>query len=382
MILSGWLLSQKLTGSITYLAGCGSGSGCAGVLGSRWSQWFYLPVTALSLGLYALLFAVSFSRRRSAVLSLALATCFTGAAIWFAVVQAFVLHSFCPWCLAAHLLGIGAAVILFRSVAWKDDSKAVKPGLLVGLAGLVVLVAGQVFGPVPQSHVESRVVLSNEPNAGKPEVTKPVHERGEGRVVTFLEGKRYNVAGLPHLGDPGAPHVLVEYYDYTCDYCRDQHQDLKAVLEKYPGKFCIIVLPCPISRECNPHVPAPVENHKYACELARLALACWKVEPSAFPSVHEALYARPVLDLAQTMEAIKPLLSKPLSQEALADPWINEVLAADAADYKRINVTNSGELNYMMPKLLVGGTRMLHGVTNSREVLFKALEHEFKIAQP
>ena len=35
-----------------------------------------------------------------------------------------------------------------------------------------------------------------------------------------------------------------------------------------------------------------------------------------------------------------------------------------------------------MPKLLVGGTRMLHGVTKSREILFQALENEFKLTKP
>jgi hypothetical protein len=64
---------------------------------------------------------------------------------------------------------------------------------------------------------------------------------------------------------------------------------------------------------------------------------------------------------------------------ATADPWIDEVLAANAADYKRLNVTNSGQLNYLMPKLLVGGTRMLHGVTRSRDIHFQALEQEFKL---
>ena len=49
---------------------------------------------------------------------------------------------------------------------------------------------------------------------------------------------------------------------------------------------------------------------------------------------------------------------------------------------KRVNITNSGQPNYLMPKLLVGGTRMLHGVTKTREILFKALEQEFKIASP
>ena len=80
LLLSGWLLFQKATGSITYLVGCGAGSGCANVLGSRWSQWFLIPVTALSLLLYAALLVLTFRPRRLPLL--AIGTSLAGAAIW------------------------------------------------------------------------------------------------------------------------------------------------------------------------------------------------------------------------------------------------------------------------------------------------------------
>ena len=378
LLLSGWLLFQKASGSITYLVGCGSGSGCANVLGSRWSQWFLIPVTALSLVLYAVLLGLTFRPQRTALL--AVGSSLAGAALWFGIVQAFILRSFCPWCLSAHVLGLAAAALIFREHAGKSKGPAAR-GILAGLAATAVLVAGQVFGPVPDTHQTSDVAVTPAPPtpAGKP---LPVHERGDGRKVVFLANKSYNVAALPHLGDPASPHVAVKYFDYACDSCRDLHEDLLAFQTKHPGKLCVILLPCPIHRACNPEVPAHLENHPNACELARLALACWRADPASFPAVHHALFARPTLDPAKAMEAVKPLLKAPLAPDALADPWIDEVLAADAADYKRINVTNTGQLNYLMPKLLVGGTRMLHGVTKSREILFQALEHEFKLAKP
>lgn len=384
LLLSGWLLFQKLSGSITYLVGCGAGSGCANVLGSRWSQWMLVPVTALSLLLYAVLLFLTFKPQRTALL--AVGTSLAGAAIWFGIVQAFILHAFCPWCLAAHLIGLTCAVLIFRSQKAQAAASPAKPGVLAGLAATVVLIAGQILGPVPDTHEESNVVLE------KPAETKPanpahpgagpVHSRGEGRKVSFLGNKEYNVNLLPHIGDPNAPHVVVKYYDYACNACRDLHEDLTAFQQKYPGKLCVILLPCPIDRGCNPHVPSHLENHANACDLAKLALACWRTDPDSFPAVHHALFTRPVLDLPKAMEVVKPLLKKPLAPDALSDPWITEILAADAEDYKRVNITNSGQTNYLMPKLLVGGTRMLHGVTKSREILFKALEHEFKITPP
>jgi uncharacterized membrane protein/protein-disulfide isomerase len=378
LLLSGWLLLQKATGSINYLVGCGAGSGCANVLGSRWSQWFLIPVTALSLLLYAALLFLTFRPRRTALL--AVATALAGAAIWFALVQAVILRSFCPWCLAAHAIGIACAALIFRRHAG-GAREARRTGLLAGLAATAVLVAGQVLGPVPDTHQESRVALEESP-AAEPGEPLPVHERGEGRKVTLLGNKRYNVHLLPHLGDPAAPHVVVKYYDYACNACRDLHEDLVAFQAKHPGKLCVILLPCPIDRACNPEVPPHLNDHPHACGLARLALACWRADPASFPAVHHALFARPPLDPAGAMAAVAPLLENPLPADALADPWIDQVLAADARDYKRINVTNSGQLNYLMPKLLVGGTRMLHGVTKSRDILFRALEQEFKLAPP
>ncbi|WP_367875032.1 vitamin K epoxide reductase family protein [Luteolibacter sp. Populi] len=382
LLLSGYLLIQKATGKISYLVGCGTGSGCENVLGSQWSQWFHVPVTALSLLLYAALFFLTFKPQRTALL--AIATGLAGAAIWFGIVQGFILKSFCPWCLSAHLIGLACAALAFRSQWSRAATPAGTTGLLGGLAAIAVLIAGQVFGPAPDTHLETNVVLAKEPKpaAGDTAAAGPVHSRGEGRKITLLGNKEYNVSTLPHLGNADAPHVVVKYYDYACDSCRDLHEDLNAFMVKYPGQFCVVLLPCPINRGCNPHVPEHINDHPKACELARLALACWRSDPESFPAVHHALFGRPVMDAGKAMETVKPLMKKPLASDALADPWIAEVLAADAEDYKRVNVTNAGSMNYLMPKLLVGGTKMLHGVTKSRAILFQALESEFKVSSP
>ncbi len=426
LVLSGYLLFQKLIGKITYLVGCGAGSGCENVLGSKWSQWFLIPVTAMSLALYATLLVLTFKPQRT--LLAAIATSLASAAVWFAIVQAVILKHFCPWCLSAHIIGLLCAGLIFSSM-WrlaplagpalsgggppaKDNpgakakgatdpyaapqaasrppvSGALLPGILSGLAAIAILILGQVYGPAPATHAETNVVYTPTPAPAPPAggagtstpaaATGPVHSRGEGRKVTFLVAKEYNVDALPHIGDAKAPNVVVKYYDYACDSCRDLHEDLTAFMDKHPGKLCVILLPCPINRACNPNVPSHIANHEHACELARLALACWRTDPESFPAVHHALFARPVMDQAQAMEAVKPLMKKPLAADALSDPWIDEILQADAEDYKRVNTTNAGSTNYLMPKLLVGGTRMLHGVTQTREILFKALESEFKL---
>ena len=52
LLISGYLFIQKVTGQIDSIVGCGGESGCANVLGSRWSQYFGVPVSALSATIY------------------------------------------------------------------------------------------------------------------------------------------------------------------------------------------------------------------------------------------------------------------------------------------------------------------------------------------
>ena len=39
-LIAGYLCTEKATGEIDSIVGYGGGSGCANVLGSRWSQYF------------------------------------------------------------------------------------------------------------------------------------------------------------------------------------------------------------------------------------------------------------------------------------------------------------------------------------------------------
>ena len=146
------------------------------------------------------------------------------------------------------------------------------------------------------------------------------------------------------------------------------------VVTKHPGKFCIIMLPVPLNRSCNPHYPGRLDNHEHACELARLGLAAWRAKPEAFPEVHEALFTRPVLQPEIAEIAVAQIVGEEALAKALEDPWVDELLKANLNDFRQLIAKT-----IKMPKLLVGKGRMLHGVTNSAEILLRSLEHEFKL---
>src|SRR5437667_4568242 len=141
--LSGWAV-----------AGCAPNSSCDRVLHSRWSRWLGVPVSAIALLVYAAIFAGTFRLRRTVLPAeqraawgwlIPCAVAVIGAAIWFLAVQAFILRSFCPFCMTAHACALVAAVTLlacapFRAAPekpWQQEKQVFVPPLLARkLAGI------------------------------------------------------------------------------------------------------------------------------------------------------------------------------------------------------------------------------------------------------
>lgn len=369
LVISGYLLFLKLNGTITSLVGCGVGSGCENVLGSKWSQWFGLPVSGLSTLLYLGIFVLTF--RPSIPLFKAAAYLLVAAAIWFMGLQIFVIKTFCPWCLSTHLIGLATAFAIFRVVP-REKFRPKSPALFVPLFLFAVLALGQIFGPEPRTYEvtnDTSFVGQREKSPPPTPLPKP------SRMISFQGGaKTYAVDELPILGPPTAKYVLVKYFDYTCKSCLAMEGDLEKLREKYPDDIAVIVLPSPLNRTCNPHYPARFDNHEHACELARLGLAAWRAAPEKFPEAHALLFARPVTDAAQALKRLLTIIPAAKLEAALADPWVGEQLEADIADFGMLAKTNP-----MMPKLLVSDQSMMQGTARSPEEFIRAIERVLKL---
>src|SRR5438128_12252808 len=126
------------------VAGCAPDSGCDKVLHSRWARWLGLPVSAIALLVYGGIFAGTLWLRRKVPPPqqraawrwlIVCAVCVLGAAVWFAVLQALVLKSFCRFCMAAHACGAIAAGLLlwcapFRAAPekpWQQEKQVFIP---------------------------------------------------------------------------------------------------------------------------------------------------------------------------------------------------------------------------------------------------------------
>ena len=333
LAISSYLLWLRLSGQTSSLVGCGTGSGCSDVLGSRWSQVFGIPVSALSVITYLTLLLLE---KRPIRVTGGWLLIF--AALWFIGLQLIAVQSLCPWCMAAHVIGLVAGALL----VWR--SQTVVPPALAALFASVALAAAQLLGPVPETHAVTHSYI--------------------GGNLTIAP------AELPHLGDPAAEHVLVEYFDYTCDTCLELHEDLKILRESAGGSVAIVCMPTPLERACNPKLRPGFVELKNACALSKLSLAAWRSDPESWPKVHDLLFTRPVLEPGVAQVEIEKIVGK----LDLADPWIDQHLRQNGESLYALSSEKA-----VMPKLLLGGTAVMHGLAKDTETFVTLISERLKL---
>lgn len=306
LVLAGWMVYHSLSGAP--LAGCGTGSGCDSVTGSRWA-WIFggvpvgLPAAAVYalLGICILFFGGESSEDHSLdrflwPLMSFLGGCIIGAAIWFCYLQAFVLHAFCLYCTLLHVLGcILAALVLFgpagRRYLW----------FAAGLAAAAVFAV-----------IQSNTLPDSVYDAGEAEAALP----------TFAEEE------IPVLGD--GEETLTLLFDFQCTHCRRLHTQLPEFLSLAGGQYRLFLCPVPLSSACNPYIPTSgIDRFAGSCPLTRLALAVWYARPDAYVPFWDWLLGdgdpRALVTPAEAEQRVRALLGDAFDA-ALADPRIDTYL--------------------------------------------------------
>ena len=180
---------------------------------------------------------------------------------------------------------------------------------------------------------------------------------------------------LPHLGEVDADHVLVKYFDYTCEACLGMHEFLEELMLKYPGKLAVIVLPVPLERSCNPHLPLGIKDHPNACKLAMLSLKVWRADRDQFAEFHRALFDchdQPY----EVAEALAYSLVEPARLDAVDQTWVKALMDQNIADYASFVHETP-----VMPKLLIKGNLILHGKTKDSNTLDVLLLEQFGLVR-
>ncbi|MEZ6193119.1 MAG: vitamin K epoxide reductase family protein [Phycisphaerales bacterium] len=343
-------------------AGCGSGSGCAEVLGSKWSYLIHVPVSVYAALVYTHLLASLFMAKSpkhagyelARVILSIYAAAILAAALWFIYLQLFVVKAVCPYCMADHALGIAlAGVLIFYMRARRPIP------MLVG-AACVVLMA------VIQINSTTAIARLDAPASG----TDADTTTADGRTVSVLNGKlTLNLADEPVLGDPGAEHVMVMMYDYACPHCRHTHGVIHELLRDRPGLLAVVLLPTPMNHACNPHTPEEMDaRFDESCELARVALSVFLADRAGFADFDRWMYEP---EAPRSAEAARAEALRRVGEENFEhnyhDPRMQQMIARNVYVYGQSGADR-------VPVLVVPGRAAVVGRVDGVGLLIDLLE--------
>jgi uncharacterized membrane protein len=348
--------------------GCGDDSGCAEVLTSRWSVIAGIPVSAPALIVYLVVFALALlpSRPLARTLLTITAIVLLYAAVWFVGLQWVVLKAICPWCMVEHGLGFAMGITIltgYRSrpapeqVAMTRKSH-VSSGIL-GTAAFVLFVTAQLLSSPPTT--TQRLPEGSNIDTGP----------GPDRRISVLQGKLQLTAHEePVLGSADASKLLCLMFDYCCPHCRRTHSYLRTALDEFSGELAIVSLPMPRDADCNRTLEQTDERFENSCELTRLALGVWLVDPQTFPVFDEWLFetSKP-RSVKEARARAEQLVSATQLKVALEDPSIDERIARNVEAYV------ASEQQYI-PILMSPGFDAVVGRPESEEALISLLRDE------
>jgi uncharacterized membrane protein/protein-disulfide isomerase len=347
LALSAYLSWHYLVGGS--VIGCGGGSPCDQVLSSRWSAVAgVLPVSGLAAGAYLAMLVASLSigpataapvRRLAWGAMLVLVGAAAGSAVWFTIVQKWVIGAFCPYCMTTHITGLLLAALVIRRAPMQFDDdptprRVIGLGSALGLALVGLALAG---------------ILA----ACQVGITGPAVYRG-GESQDNLPA--LDPHAVPLVGSPDALYVVTLLFDYRCPHCQQMHFMLDEAIRRYGGKLAFAVCPTPLNRQCNPYIPRDVDEYKDSCELAKIGLAVWVAKREASPAFDRWMFSLESGDRwrPRSLDAAKAkafeLVGQAKFDAARADPWIDQYLQTSIRIY---GATIQGG-NNAVPKLVFG----------------------------
>ncbi len=336
LALSGYLGWHHIAGGT--VIGCVAGSSCDLVLGSRWSAiGGVLPVSGLAAGVYLAVLLASFYlgpateapvRRLAWRALLVLTGAAAGSAVWFTIVQKWMIGAFCPYCMATHLTGVLLAGLVFWHAPGQlaPEPAATPEQTLAPPSPARGRVAWSAAGPALAG-----VALSGLMAVAQVAFAPAAFSRA-GEAPSVLPA--INPRAVPLIGPPDARHVVSVLFDYNCPHCQRLHAMLDEAVARDPGRLAFALFPVPLNTGCNPFVARNTAAFKDSCELARLALAVWVARREAFAEFDRWMFSpepghlwRP-RDLAAVKAKAAELAGQARLEAALADPWIDRHVQA------------------------------------------------------
>lgn len=365
--------------------GCGGWEGvdCEAVLASRWSSWLGVPVSVLAVMVYATVLMTMQPAARSGSLRgraiawrviVGLAAATAGAGVWFIGLQALVLEKVCPYCIAAHLCGLGLAGVAV--IFGPTRGRAITKPVVAGLTGVVALIAGQLLVQPASYSVERVLVAKETAPATLSTIAQPADLEGDAppteTLATPVSTKTLTVLGVeidpaqwPRIGRVDAPHLAVKLFDYTCPKCRELNSLLHEAAERYPVAF--LLAPMPLDKNCNPYINKVYWRHANACKYAKYAMAVWSCDSEKYAEFEEYLFKHESPPSVREARAFaKKLVGEEKLRLTLAEPWLNQRIQTAIKIYR--STKRKG-----VPTLVIKDHTIV-GVPDQVELLYKELE--------
>jgi len=351
------------------MIGCGGGSPCEQVLNSRWSIIAGIfPISGLALGVYlAILVASLFIGPATEVplqrlawgAMLVLAGSVAGSAIWFTILQKWIIGAFCPYCMTTHITGLLLAVlVIWRAIKeWRIiHPLPVKRLTLSGLLMAGILAASQVvFNP-------SAVYRNGESPDKLP-------------AIDYL--------AAPMVGSPDAPYIVTLLFDYQCSHCQQIHFMLAEAIRRYDGKLAFALCPAPLNTQCNPYIPRDVDELKKSCELAQIGIEVWVAKQEVFPAFENWMFTFESGDSwrPRSLETARAKAVELVGQEAfysaLTNPRTEEYLQTSVQIYGQTVQNGKGGI----PKMIFG-SRWVFPEPNNADDLIMILQKSLAVPTP
>lgn len=420
------------------IAGCGAGSACDMAMGSAWAWWLGVPVSALAAGVYVLILAATLTamfadprvQRLAWVVLPTLALVLAGAAAWFIYVLLFRVGAMCPWCTASHLVGLATAGMIVGGAvgigAPAAPRRRVGPAqwalaVMLAAAGLAVLIGTQILRPTPTyAMVDASALGGRQPveaTAAHSDHNHDSHDEdghdheplspeelqrqleqaaatadekllsGRNDIYGQFDGRRVIAPAftdivldpheLPMIGSPDAKHLLVFFFDYTCETCRRAHSMLRRVHETFGDQIGVLLVPWPASGLCNPVLAEKgLAGREDSCRYARLGLALWRVGPQVFERFDQWLSrfaAVPPVDVG-VKQAID-LAGRERLEAALKDPWV------DAQLQQYIQLTRPVIEHFNVTPVILMERQFMQGVPEDVEAFCRILEDRLGVVR-
>jgi uncharacterized membrane protein len=411
LALSTYLSWHYLLG--TSVIGCGGGSPCEQVLSSRWSEVAgVLPVSGLAAGAYLAMLVASLhlgpvtaapDRRLAWGAILVLVGAAAGSAVWFIIVQKWLVGAFCAYCMVTHITGLLlAALVIWQSSMQFDESTGVAPTTSAPSPDVGVAISatpnavtgGTIAAPLQAvGYLAPRRIIGTLPMIGHLLVGLALAGTLAACQVVFVplgtyRGGQSKGSGQPAVvsragplvGKTDALYVVSLFFDYKCPHCQELHFMLDEVIRRYGGKLAFALRPAPLNRKCNPYIPRDVDEFADSCELVKVGLAVWVAKREAFPVFNRWMFSLESGDRWQprSLEAARSkaveLVGQSKFEAAWADPWIDHYMQ----DCIRFYGDNG---NGPVPKL-VFGTRWVAPKPNDADDLVLILHDGLALPRP